>query len=68
MDKTFFATGSRKSTTAKVWLVQGGSDTVVNGKPFDTYFGRADLVTAAMSPLKTTGWAHAVQTSAKRSI
>jgi len=54
MDKTYFATGSRKSATAKVWLIQGGSDTVVNGKPFETYFGRADLVTAAMSPMKTT--------------
>jgi small subunit ribosomal protein S9 len=55
MDKTYFATGSRKSATAKVWLVSGGADTVVNGKPFEKYFGRADLVTAAMSPLKTTG-------------
>ena len=55
MDKTYFATGSRKSATAKVWLVSGGTDTVVNGKPLEEYFGRADLVTAAMSPLKTTG-------------
>ncbi len=55
MDKSLFATGSRKSATAKVWLVQGGTDTIVNGKPFDIYFGRADLVAAAVSPLKTTG-------------
>ena len=55
MNKTYFATGSRKSATAKVWLVPGGADTVVNGQPLDKYFGRADLVTAAMSPLKTTG-------------
>jgi small subunit ribosomal protein S9 len=55
MDKTYFATGSRKSATAKVWLVPGGADAVVNGRPFDKYFGRNDLVTAAMSPLNATG-------------
>jgi small subunit ribosomal protein S9 len=55
MDKTYFATGSRKSAVAKVWLIQGGADMVVNGQPLDKYFGRADLVTVAMSPLKTTG-------------
>jgi len=55
MDKTYFATGSRKSANAKVWLVQDSSGTVVNGKPFDTYFGRPDLVARALSPLKNTG-------------
>ncbi len=55
MDKTLFATGSRKSATAKVWLGPGGADTLVNGKPIDTYFGRSDLVTTATLPLKTTG-------------
>ncbi len=55
MDKTYFATGTRKSATAKVWLIPGSADTVVNDQPLDKYFGRADLVSAAMSPLKTTG-------------
>ena len=55
MDKAYFATGSRKSASAKVWLVQGGTDTTVNDRAFDTYFGRADLVAAALAPLKTTG-------------
>jgi len=55
MQKPLFATGSRKSASAKVWLVQGGTETVVNGKPFETYFGRVDLVTLAVSPLKVTG-------------
>jgi small subunit ribosomal protein S9 len=55
MEKSYFATGSRKSATAKVWLVQGGTDSLVNGKTFEIYFGRDDLVTAAMSPLQTTG-------------
>ncbi len=55
MQKTYFATGTRKSATAKVWLVPGSSDAVVNGQPLEKYFGRADLVTAAMSPIKTAG-------------
>ena len=55
MQKVPFATGSRKSATAKVWLVQGGTDTTINGKPFETYFGRPDLVAMALAPLKVTG-------------
>jgi small subunit ribosomal protein S9 len=55
MDKSYFASGSRKSATAKVWLVPGEAENTVNGKPFETYFGRADLVAAALSPLKTSG-------------
>ncbi|MBM3314065.1 30S ribosomal protein S9 [candidate division WOR-3 bacterium] len=55
MQKNHFATGSRKSATAKVWLTMGSPETVVNGRPFDRYFGRADLVATALSPLKTAG-------------
>ncbi|MFO7650963.1 MAG: 30S ribosomal protein S9 [bacterium] len=57
MENKLFATGSRKTATAKVWMVPGGSDTTVNGRPFEEYFGRADLVSTALSPLKTTGLA-----------
>jgi small subunit ribosomal protein S9 len=55
MDKQFFATGSRKSATAKVWLIAGTGEATVNGRQLDAYFGRADLVAAATSPLRTTG-------------
>ena len=51
MDKTYFATGSRKSATAKVWLVSGGSDTVVNGHPFEQYFGRKSTANLALRNL-----------------
>ncbi len=57
MDNRIFATGSRKTATAKVWLVPGGAETTVNGRPFEQYFGRPDLVSAALAPLKTTGMA-----------
>ncbi len=55
MDKQHFATGSRKSATARVWLVPSGSENTVNGRAFERYFGRDDLVAAALAPLKTTG-------------
>jgi small subunit ribosomal protein S9 len=55
MDKTYFATGSRKSASARVWLVPGATENVVNDRPFATYFGRADLVAAATAPVLTTG-------------
>jgi small subunit ribosomal protein S9 len=57
MDKPLFATGSRKSANARVWLVPDSTDTIVNGRAFQEYFGRADLVATATSPLKTTGTA-----------
>ncbi len=57
MDKPHFATGSRKSATARVWLVPSSSENTVNDRGFDSYFGRADLVAAALAPLKTTGLA-----------
>jgi small subunit ribosomal protein S9 len=55
MEKAHFATGSRKEANAKVWLVPGSAETIVNGKTFEEYFGRADLVSLALSPLKIAG-------------
>jgi len=57
MSQTFFATGSRKTATARVWLVQGESGATINNKPCEQYFGRADLVRDAMAPLQTTSTA-----------
>jgi len=53
MDRTYSATGSRKTATAKVWLVPGGNEMLVNGRRLDEYFGREDLVRAATAPLRT---------------
>lgn len=55
MIKTFFAVGSRKNATAKVWLVPEQDQASVNKKTLEDYFGRADLVRDAMAPLKVTG-------------
>ena len=55
MKPDYFATGSRKNATAKVWLVPGQAETSVNDKSYDAYFGRADLVQNALAPLRVTG-------------
>lgn len=52
---TYFATGSRKTATAKVWLLAGEKEHTVNGRPLTGYFGREDLVKVALSPLQVTG-------------
>ncbi len=54
MNQTYFATGSRKTATAKVWLVPGSTEITVNGRPCEQYFGRADLVRDALAPLNAT--------------
>ncbi len=54
MGSKFFATGSRKTATAKVWLIPGQSEHIVNGRPLVTYFGREDLVKHALAPFRIT--------------
>ena len=36
----FYATGRRKSSTARVFLTRGSGNITVNKRPLDTYFGR----------------------------
>ncbi|MFQ5949417.1 MAG: 30S ribosomal protein S9, partial [Nitrospiria bacterium] len=36
----YIATGKRKKATARVWLVPGEGNIVVNGRPSDEYFPR----------------------------
>jgi len=55
MSNRFSAVGSRKSATARVWLIPESEERTCNGRPFDTYFGRADLVRSALAPLSVTG-------------
>jgi small subunit ribosomal protein S9 len=39
-DTTFWGTGKRKSSVARVRLLPGNGDVVVNKRPLDEYFGR----------------------------
>jgi len=50
-----FAVGSRKTATARVWLLADNEEQTVNGKSFQDYFGRPDLVRSALAPLRVAG-------------
>ncbi len=51
----YFATGSRKTAVAKVWLIPGLKNDTVNNIPLPAYFGRSDFITVALAPLEITG-------------
>jgi small subunit ribosomal protein S9 len=40
MSETYYATGRRKSSTARVFLKKGSGEITVNRRPLDQYFGR----------------------------
>jgi small subunit ribosomal protein S9 len=40
MSETYYATGRRKSSTARVFLKKGSGEITVNSRPLDQYFGR----------------------------
>ncbi len=40
MSETYYATGRRKSSTARVFLKKGSGEVTVNARPLDQYFGR----------------------------
>jgi small subunit ribosomal protein S9 len=40
MSETYYATGRRKSSTARVFLKKGSGQITVNKRPLDQYFGR----------------------------
>ena len=40
MSETYYATGRRKSSTARVFLKKGSGAITVNNRPLDEYFGR----------------------------
>lgn len=40
MSETYYATGRRKSSTARVFLKKGSGQITVNKRPLDEYFGR----------------------------
>jgi len=40
MSDTYYATGRRKSSTARVFMKKGSGDITVNSRPLDQYFGR----------------------------
>lgn len=51
MAETYYATGRRKTSSARVYLTMGSGDITVNGKPLDIFFGRQTARMIVRQPL-----------------
>ena len=54
MSDIHYATGRRKTSSARVYLSKGKGDITVNSKPLNEYFGRQVAQMLVMQPLKLT--------------
>jgi small subunit ribosomal protein S9 len=54
-EKTFYATGRRKSSTARVWLKPGEGRITINNRDLNTYFGLETAKMVIFQPLELTG-------------
>jgi small subunit ribosomal protein S9 len=52
--KSFYGTGKRKSSIARVWLKPGAGNITVNNKTLDEYFGRETSKMVVKQPLELT--------------
>ena len=56
MDRTsYYGTGRRKTAVARVMLLPGAGQIVVNGKPLEQVLPRLSLQAIATAPLRVTG-------------
>jgi small subunit ribosomal protein S9 len=63
---TYYGTGHRKSATAKVWLLPGGTGAItVNGKPLPEYVCRRTLEMLVLQPMEVTSTAGQYDVRAK---
>ena len=51
MSETHYATGRRKTSTARVYLSKGKGKIIVNNKPLNEYFGREVAQMLVLQPL-----------------
>ena len=54
MSEIHYATGRRKTSSARVYLSKGKGEITVNSKPLSEYFGRQVAQMLVMQPLKLT--------------
>jgi small subunit ribosomal protein S9 len=51
----FYATGKRKHSIARVWMMPGSGKVTINDRPMDQYFGRDVLKMIIRQPFEVTG-------------
>ena len=54
MAGSYYATGKRKSSIARVWIKPGTGEIIVNTKTLENYFGRETSKMVVMQPLELT--------------
>jgi small subunit ribosomal protein S9 len=52
MSETYYSTGRRKTSTARVFLRSGSGNITVNSRPLDQYFGRETARMIVRQPLQ----------------
>ncbi|NCO50739.1 MAG: 30S ribosomal protein S9 [Deltaproteobacteria bacterium] len=53
-EQKYYATGRRKSSTARVWIKPGSGVIVINKRPLDEYFGRETSKMVVRQPFDVT--------------
>ncbi|UCB55447.1 MAG: 30S ribosomal protein S9 [Thiotrichales bacterium] len=51
MAESYYATGRRKTSSARVYLSNGSGDITINGRPLDRFFGRETARMIVRQPL-----------------
>ncbi|MGE5173632.1 MAG: 30S ribosomal protein S9 [Betaproteobacteria bacterium] len=51
----YYATGRRKNSIARVWMMPGSGTITINDRPMDQYFGRDVLKMIIRQPFEVTG-------------
>ena len=52
MSETYYSTGRRKTSSARVYMSMGKGDIVINGLPIDAFFGRETARMIVRQPLE----------------
>lgn len=60
MSEQYYATGRRKTSSARVFLTSGAGEIVVNGKPLEQFFSRKTAQMIVKQPLELADMAGSV--------
>lgn len=52
MSETYYSTGRRKTSSARVYMSMGNGDININGRPIDVFFGRETARMVVRQPLE----------------
>lgn len=63
-NETYYGTGRRKSSTARVYLTRGSGSIVANNRSIDDYFGRETARMVIRQPLELLGMLNSVDVRA----